>query len=514
MNSNLLKYNKTKNTLIPYISKSTLFKLRPNECLKRAYGILKKQKIGEPLRPIVSSVNSVTAGAEEYLLNIIQPLLDKCTYSLKSTKHFKEEFLAHRHKFDSQNMECVSFDAKSLFTCVNVRRTVKYICDIIYQKPDEYFKEYEEDSENSDIKIRLPIPPRSTFEEFFISVLLEFSSFSTLNGYYTQIQGLSMGSKLSPALANIFCDMMEKKVINKYINKEIAFYQRYVDDVFCILKKGQFQKILNEMNAFDDSLSFSVEKMEGNSITFLDTSVYIDSTNKLQLKQYKKPSASNVILNFKKSVTPTKYKISTLVGEIYRCNNTTTTEKDLSHALNDLKKIFIKNGYPERMINSKISEVKSRKFSPSPFKILRERDFEEHPERNANISLPFTSERCEKIVKKIIKTIKNVTPLFKVNFCWQNIKMERFFSPKLKLSKPILEQNALVYKFTCDCELVDIGETKRRLKKCIEDHYRSNLNSNQNTAIRQHITTCTNYKEILSQNLGGEPSRKQRLCFL
>ena len=59
-----------------------------------------------------------------------------------------------------------------------------------------------------------------------------------------------------------------------------------------------------------------------------------------------------------------------------------------------------------------------------------------------------------------------------------------------------------------------IGETKRRLKKRIEDHYRSNLNSNQNTAIRQHITTCTNYKEILSQNLGGEPSRKQRLCFL
>ena len=56
--------------------------------------------------------------------------------------------------------------------------------------------------------------------------------------------------------------------------------------------------------------------------------------------------------------------------------------------------------------------------------------------------------------------------------------------------------------------------TKRRLQNRIKDHFRSNLNSNQNTAVHSHIISCPNYKEILTQNLGGEPSRKQRLCFL
>ena len=268
-----------------------------------------------------------------------------------------------------------------------------------------------------------------------------------MNGYYTQVQGLSMGSKLSPALANIFCHMMEFNVINKYINKEVLFYIRYVDDVFTILKKGCYQNILAEMNSFDIDLKFTYEKMTKNNLVFLDTSVYSDTNGILQLKHYKKPSDSGGVLNFAKSVTPIKYKLSTLSGEIYRCNNTTTTDKNLDNALNNLKKRFIKNGYPEKMIIKKITEIKNKNFEPSTFKKLRADEMRDHPERNANIVLPFTHQRCEKIVKKIIKIVKSVTPLFKINFCWTNIKLDRFFSPKLKLSKPMLDQNALVYRY-------------------------------------------------------------------
>ena len=36
--------------------------------------------------------------------------------------------------------------------------------------------------------------------------------------------------------------------------------------------------------------------------------------------------ASNVLLNYN-AVTPKKYKLGCLKGDIYRCNNTTSTEK-------------------------------------------------------------------------------------------------------------------------------------------------------------------------------------------
>ena len=164
-----------------------------------------------------------------------------------------------------------------------------------------------------------------------------------------------------------------------------------------------------------------------------------------------------------------------------------------------------------KLINSKISEVKNKNFSPSTFKQTRDKEIQEHPERNANITLPFTSPRCEKIIKKVIKIIKTATPLFKVNFCWVNIKLEKLFSPKLKLSKPPLDQNALVYKFTCDCNESYIGETKRRLRTRIADHHYNNVKKpTNNTAVYQHIAQCLDYNELLSQNLsqsvGEEPS--------
>ena len=55
-----------------------------------------------------------------------------------------------------------------------------------------------------------------------------------------------MGSKLSPGLANIFCDMFEKTIISSEIEKgNILEHCRYADDCLLLIKKGtptQFSK--------------------------------------------------------------------------------------------------------------------------------------------------------------------------------------------------------------------------------------------------------------------------------
>ena len=66
--------------------------------------------------------------------------------------------------------------------------------------------------------------------------------------------------------------------------KNIISYHRYVDDIFCIVKKGQKIDIMNEMNEFDPSLKFTVENMENNKLNFLDTTIFLEG-EKLILKQ-------------------------------------------------------------------------------------------------------------------------------------------------------------------------------------------------------------------------------------
>ena len=156
----LKKYRALVSQLSPHLTKGSKTLVKPEEGLKRGYGIPKLHKSGHPLRPIISSINSITSGAERFLKDLIRPVLEKCSYSVNSTKTFKEKFLNDRNKFDSEKHEIFSIDAVSLYTSINVPRTVEYILDIIYDDLDNYFPQREEVIETDGVEeVRVIKPP-------------------------------------------------------------------------------------------------------------------------------------------------------------------------------------------------------------------------------------------------------------------------------------------------------------------------------------------------------------------
>ena len=106
-----------------------------------------------------------------------------------------------------------------------------------------------------------------------------------------------------------------------------------MDDIFCIVKKGSKNDILNKMNEFDPSLKFTVKPMSNNKLNFLDTTVCLENED-LSLEFYRKASASNCLTINKTAVSPKSYKISTLCGEIHRVNNCTSSKRKLEKAFN------------------------------------------------------------------------------------------------------------------------------------------------------------------------------------
>ena len=111
---------------------------------------------------------------------------------------------------------------------------------------------------------------------FLREVFLEYIAFWTINGYYRQKSGLSMGSRISLAISNIFLHMLESTIIQKYVDENIIlFYCRYVDDCLLLVRKRNKNKILGEMNSFDSGLKFTETEMSENKLIFLDTKVVI-----------------------------------------------------------------------------------------------------------------------------------------------------------------------------------------------------------------------------------------------
>ena len=69
------------------------------------------------------------------------------------------------------------------------------------------------------------------------------------NKLYQQIDGVSMGSPLSPIMANIFINNFENKHIEELINKGVKSWDRFVDDTCVIVRsKDNADEILNYLN--------------------------------------------------------------------------------------------------------------------------------------------------------------------------------------------------------------------------------------------------------------------------
>ena len=102
--------------------------------------------------------------------------------------------------------------------------------------------------------------------------------------------------------------------------------------------------------------------MINNELPFLDTCIYLDAQNVPQIKFYRKPSASDVKMNFKISVAPKKYKISSLTGEIYRAMNCTSTDQDKEEAIEQITNLYKKNGYLSGLIETKIKDLRGQNF--------------------------------------------------------------------------------------------------------------------------------------------------------
>jgi hypothetical protein len=97
-------------------------------------------------------------------------------------------------------------------------------------------------------------------------------NFFQFNGhYYQQTFGTSMGNALSPFLANIFMADVETRLSKlKIFPKE---WIRYIDNIFCVMKKNTIDRMLVTMNQRHNTIKFTHKVGENETQCFLDTQI-------------------------------------------------------------------------------------------------------------------------------------------------------------------------------------------------------------------------------------------------
>ena len=440
------------------------------------YGLSKihKQTVnGIPkLRPILCAINTPTYQLAKYFVGILEPYTkneftagDSFTFAEKVRKQNAELFMA-------------SLDVDALFTNIPLDETINICIELVF-KDNETCNGMNQD----EFRTLLTLATKKYFMLF--------------NGqYYQQIDGVAMGSRLGPTLANMFLGYHE---VNWFSNCPTEFkpsyYKRYVDDIFVLFQDPDHLHYFKEyMNGQHPTMNFTSEAELDNYLPFLDVQV-TRTAGKFITSIYRKPTYSGVYTNYN-SFLPLIYKvnlISTLLFRIYTlCSNWSLIHTEIQK----VKAVLKKNQFPETLIDKVIKRFLSLRHSTSGT------NEKEKSKKTIQIILPFLGTVTGKVERSLQKALKTHLPNYKINVISRaSTRLSNLFSFKDKI--PSYLNHCVVYKFTCGgCNSTYIGQTTRHIKTRFSEHLGISALTSQPvkgqtpTAVTEHIKKKELYSRL------------------
>ena len=462
---------------------TTYRRMYPNGAvIPKFYGLPKVHKENTPLKPIVSSIGSVSYGVAKEIARIIKPLVGSTEHHVNNSKEFIEEM----KKMKLEEGECItSYDVSTLFTSIPIPSAL----DIINNKLQE----------DTDLHNRTNMTTHNIIE--LLDFCLNNTYFIFQGVFYKQTKGAAMGSPVSPIVANIFMEAFESRALATAIHPP-KLWRRYVDDTCVIQDQSHKEEFLQHINSVDNAIQFTVEEAkEDGSIPFLDTLITPEHNGTFSIGVYRKPTHTDLYLPWDSNHhLSAKYNvIKTLT---HRAHTICSTPKHLEAELKHLEEALGNCKYPKWAIKKVYKQHllrKEKKQQPTTTN---------KPLRRSHIVIPYVPGMCESI--KNIGKKYGVAVYFKGNRTLKNILV----SPKDK--DEMANKSSIIYSYCCGeigCDEEYLGESGRTFGERFKEHLKTPSPIYHHQNISGHITSMDNFK-ILGREENNMARTIQEAMFI
>lgn len=470
-----------------------------------------------PGRPIVAAIGSLTENISAFVDHFLQPLVTSLPSYIKDTVECIKMFQSIT--MPVEEMFLVTMDIESLYTNVPFRGGLQASEHFLNQRPS-------------------CTPPTQCIVDL-IEIVLKFNYFMFGSDFYLQISGTSMGSKMAPSFASLYCGLFEQQHIWDECNphlQHITNWKRYIDDVFFIWQgtESQLKTFHEYINSRNTHLRFTMEYSK-HQMSFLDILVYRHGEH-LGTTLYRKPTDKNSILHGL-SYHPVPLKKSLPISQFSRIRRLCSKDEDFQKEAQDLEARFGDRQYKPEWITSarrrfngmsqtdclhttrrKATEARVNcivQYSPLSH------EFQSIIQKHWHIVTSDPSLSCftspPRVVFKRPPNLRNLLVKahhppqpehflrqipqgnYKCGQCAQcnfTIKTKTFHHPltgkQLRIKGVITcNTNNVIYMLRCPCGLAYIGKTTRSLKTRIAEH-RSNIrNHNEKSPVALHFTAAS-----------------------
>jgi len=424
----------------------------PEGCkVPHIYGLPKIHKPDVPLRPVVSCIATTLHPLAKYLLQILNPLQASIESNIKNTEAFISRIKTQKVQ---SKTKLVSFDVVNLFTSVPIDEALavlKIRLDL-----------------DVGLKDRTELPAKDIVR--LTEYCVRNTYFQYKDQYYKQVDGMAMGSPLSPVLCNIFMSELEVNAMSKSAKKP-TIWLRYVDDTFVLWDHGDeaLSEFLDHLNAENKAIKFTMEVEKDSRLAFLDTMIE-KTTGGLRTSVYRKPTHTDSYLRWTSNHS-NRTKVGIIECLTNRARKICNTKQDLKNELDHLEKAFAANGYPSRVIERAMKEKRTVNAATQNTEIV------------ATAVIPYAGALHEKL--------RRICGKYKVRLAGRS---EETLRKSLTLVAPVRKKENLkgaVYQVPTTCDKVYIGETGRQLKKRMSEHKTAcKYLKGEGSAIAEHCITC------------------------
>ena len=226
------------------------------------YGLAKIHKTPWTLRPVVSCCGSLLAAISTWIDFHLQKLRPHLPAFIQDSQSFQTNLSTIKIP---RNAQMFTSDATSMYTNIDVGHSIEIL--------GLWFDEYKNE-----------LPPNLPCNLILsaLRIVMENNIFSFGDTFWIQQTGTAMGTPCACMIASVYFAYHERKVLLPKYDKNIIFYKRFIDDIFCIWRPThrnnldptdttQFDSFKNDLNTFG-KLKWKTEQLS-TSTTFLDLDI-------------------------------------------------------------------------------------------------------------------------------------------------------------------------------------------------------------------------------------------------
>ena len=391
------------------------------------YGLVKTHKLELPMRPIISTVSSVSYKLAKFLVKILSPLVGTI-----SNSHVKNnsDFIDKINNFNvSYPFKLVSFDVSSLFTNVPLDQLLTFLIEFL---------------DNNDLS--LPVSNDALLK--LIELCCKGGKFVFNDTFFEQKFGLSMGNPLSPVLSNLYMEFFETKLLKPILPFNNIPWVRYIDDIFCIWPlQFDVYNFLPILNNLAPTIKFTIECEENNEIPFLDVKVHKNNCG-FEFSVYRKPTSNSSYIHYY-SGHDNKIKKSVFHSMYLRALRICSPSY-FDAEIEKIQLIGQNLKYPPSFLTSAYNAAKKTFYRTGDKPIV---DFKN------TLVVPYNPNLV--IARSLLRTL-NISLIFTYKDSIKNILIK---------NSPLSSFSGCTYKIPCnDCNQFYIGQTSKALNVRIKQH--------------------------------------------